>query len=141
AQVDGEFHDRAAVLPQIDGSGRITPAALVLDARRPDATHRLLHPVDEPGVAEAAAVEERLVAFLDAIQLVGHGATGDWPERLAGSIERKRQRSAVPRRSGRKSGDAFRSLPLRLRGARRGFVHCQSAPVAAHRLLAVALRD
>src|SRR5919108_5524146 len=80
AQVDGELDDGAAILPQVDGAGRIALHALVLDARHPEAAHRLFHPVHEAGVTEAAAIEQRLVALFDAAQIVVHRPPRDGTE-------------------------------------------------------------
>src|SRR5712664_281648 len=108
--VDGELDHRAPILPQVDGPGRIAPGSLVLHLRGPDPPHRLLHAVDEPRIAEAAAVQQRLVAFLEAAQIVDHRSAGDRAERLARAIQREGERALPSRRPGLQARHPFRTL-------------------------------
>src|SRR3954452_14631684 len=111
---------------------------LVLDRWNPDPRHRLLHPVQVACVLECAAIEERLVALVDSLEVVVHRTARDLPDEVAGSIEGERERSALRARRARgepwnagRAGIGFFRL-ARLRESER-------AALAVHRVVRVAV--
>src|SRR5581483_11690577 len=97
--VEAELDARAAVLVRVHLTGRVVPLRLVLHFLHPDPADGFLHAIQKACVPEAAAVEQRLVAFIDAAQVVRRRSAGDRAERLAWTVEREIQRTALSRRA------------------------------------------
>src|SRR5882724_3842307 len=97
--VERELDHRPAILVGVELPGGIALAAGVDHLLGPDAADRLLHTVEEAGELEAARVQERSLAFLDAAEIVGHRAARQWTRKADGLIERQLQRALLARRA------------------------------------------
>src|SRR5882724_1253046 len=100
--VERELDHRPAILVGVELPGGIALAAGVDHLLGPDAADRLLHTVEEAGELEAARVQERSLAFLDAAEVVGHRAARQWTRKADGLIERQLQRALLPPRPARR---------------------------------------